>query len=167
MKDFVEENKALLKSYCFLARIIGWSIMFLGGIGITVLIVELCNIGLREGILIRGPLGIFQRSWFILMTTGLTALGVGQFIRYLFDKDYQGGWILRNGQKILWAFAFLVVWKGVSMVFVSISGYGVRASLLLVLSIVLFNAGKLLVLIGLAQILRRVMAVIEESRTLV
>lgn len=167
MNGFIEKNKALLKIYCLVARAIGWSILLLGGVGIAILIVKLCKIGIGEGILIRGPLGIFQRSWFILMTTGLTALGVAQFIRYLFDEDYQGGWILRNGQKILWAFAFLVAWKGVSMVFVSVSRYGIRDSLLLVLSIALFNAGKLLVLIGLAQILRRVMLVIKESRTLV
>ena len=163
MNGFIEKNKALLKIYCLLARAIGWSIMILGGVGLAIFIVKLSKIGIGEGILIRS----FQRSWFILMTTGLTALGVAQFIRYLFDEDYQGGWILRNGQKILWTFAFLVLWKGVSMVFVSISRYGARDSLLLVLSIALFNAGKLLVLIGLAQILRRVMLVIEESRTLV
>jgi len=169
MNSFIENNKSFLKVYCLLARSIGWSIMILGGVGVMIFIVKLSKIGIGEGVLMSGPLGlgIFQRSWFILMTTGLTALGVAQFIRYLFDRDYQGGWILRNGQKILWAFALLVLWKGVSMVFGSVLRYGAIDSLLFVLSIVLFNAGKVLVLIGLAQILRRVMAVVEESKTLV
>ena len=180
MNEFIEKNRRLLKIYCVAARIIGWLILILGGIGILTLLVKQWQVGWSHGVAIEGSLGIFQRSWFALMSYGLAALGVAQFIRYLFDRNYQPGWILRYADKILYVFAFFAIWKAVGAIWIFISNYdnATRTNLhsdisppytwlLLVLSVVLLCSAKLLAIIGLAQALRRLMPVIEESKTLV
>ena len=180
MNEFIEKNKGLLKFYCLAARIIGWLILILGGIGILTLLVEQWRVGWEHGVVIKGTLGIFQRSWFPLMSYGLAALGVAQFIRYLFDRNYQPGWILRYADKILYVFAFFAIWRAVGMIWIFVSNYDNAARmysrldisppytwLLLVLPVLLLCSAKLLAIIGLAQALRRIMPVIEESKTLV
>jgi len=180
MNEFIEKNRRLLKIYCVAARIIGWLILILGGIGILTLLVEQWRVGWEQGVVIKGALGVFQRSWFPLMSYGLVALGVSQFIRYLFDRNYQQGWILRYADKILYVFALFAIWRAVGAIWIFISNYDNAARmylrldisppytwLLLVLPVLLLCSAKLLAIIGLAQALRRIMPIIEESKTLV
>ena len=152
MNEFIEKNRRLLHFYCIAARIIGWLILILGGIGILTLLVKQWQVGWSHGVAIEGSLGIFQRSWFALMSYGLAALGVAQFIRYLFDRNYQQGWILRYADKILYVFAFFAIWRAVGAIWIFVSNYDNAARtnlhsdisppytwLLLVLSVVLYT----------------------------
>ena len=180
MNEFIEKNRRLLRIYCVAARIIGWLILILGGIAILTLLVEQWRVGWEQGVVIEGALGIFQRSWFPLMSYGLVALGVSQFIRYVFDRNYQQGWILRYADKVLYVFALFAIWKAIGAIWIFISNYDHAARmylrldisppytwLLLVLPVLLLCSAKLLAIIGLAQALRWIMPIIEESKTLV
>jgi len=94
---------------------------------------------------------------------------VAQLIRYLVESRYQPGWILRNADKILYVFSALVVLGAVieHSFYVSIMKDAGSFTPLYLLSLVLRSVGKVSVLLGLGQILRRMMPVIEESKTLV
>jgi len=177
MNEFIEKNKGLLRFYCIAARFIGWLILILGGIGILTYLVEQSRVGWEHVVVINV---IFQRSWFPLMSYGLSALGVAQFIRYLFDRNYQPGWILRYADKILYVFAFFDIWRAVGTICMFVENYDNAARLYLrldishpytwllpVMTVLLLCSAKLLAIIGLAQALRRIMPVIEESKTLV
>ncbi len=190
MNEFIEKNKRLLKIYCVALRIIGLLLLILGCVGIILLLLEASGIGGNRLVFLLNnwSLDIFKRSWFVIMLPGLAALVVAQFIRYLFDVEYQPGWILRYGDKILYVFAIFVFWYAVNEIWLSVSGYlGKGYSLpsanpysstailshpyehlfLVVLPVLLLGAAKLLALVGLGQILRRIMSIIKESRTLV
>jgi hypothetical protein len=194
MNEFIEKNRRLLKFYCVAARVIGWMLIVLGVIGI--LVIGFYSSGLRsaseesyireqyrEYILYAVPSQLFY------FTLGLVTLGVAQFIQYLIERKYKAVWILRHGDKILYMCAVLLVgsavinsvrnfgrliwflergnpglWWWMYFVLPERSIWSWRFFLLLP---VLLAAAKALVLVGLAQILRRILPVIEESKTLV
>ncbi len=170
MNAFIQQNKKLFKFYYLAARVIGWLIILLGCSGFLILLIKLCQVGWGQSFSIPGTQGVFVRSWFKLITTGLITLGVAQFIRYLLDVKYHAGWLLRYGNKILYAFALFVVWNiyvGIHIYFRSAAITDIEVWLLNVLPMLLLNSAKILVMVGLAQVLKRVMPMIEESRTLV
>ena len=91
MNEFIEKNKRLLKIYCVALRIIGLLLLILGCVGIILLLLEASGIGGNRLVFLLNnwSLDIFKRSWFVIMLPGLAALVVAQFIRYLFDVEYQ------------------------------------------------------------------------------
>lgn len=170
MNAFIKQNEKLLKFYYLAALVIGWLIIILGCSGILIVLVKLCQVGWGQSFSIPGAQGVFVRSWYRLIATGLISLGVAQFIRYLFDVKYRAGWLLRYGNKILYVFALFVVWN----IYVGIHIYFRRAAitdlevwLVNVLPMLLLNSAKILAMLGLAQVLKRVVPMIEESKTLV
>jgi len=169
MNEFIEKNRRLLHFYCIAARIMG-SVLLIAGLawGCTKAVALVSRINDWEAfktfVLADWPSGIFK---FILL--GLVALGIAQFIRYLFDREYKAGWILHNGDKILYVCAVLLIGNHV-WIYINDSSFNLSSlylRLLLGLLMLLYTAAKVLILIGLAQTLRRIMPVIEESKTLV
>ena len=161
MNTFIEKNKGLLKFYCIAARIIGWVLLITAGNQTVSTLSGHSNFSIPF---------VMPITIFIHILIGLVVLGVAQFIRYLFETEYKPGWILRYGEKILYLYAVLRVIRIVFLFFVDARtmgdsihyspwGFLVANGLPVVASA--------LILVGLAQILRRVMPIIEESKTLV
>ena len=160
MHDFIENNQRLLSIYSRAAQSIGRALVSLGAIFVVLSLVESRS---RANIPVGVVNGIFP---------GLMAMTIGQFIRYLLETDYQPGSMLRHGDKLLYLYAVLLV---MNSVWVRIQAMGIREGpglyysrlAFLMLPGLLALIGKVLILIGLGQILRRILPVIEESRTLV
>jgi len=114
---------------------------------------------------------VFPFSSFMLL--GLTLLGVVQFIRYLYDDEYQAGWSLRHGSSILYTFAAITFLVHIGGLLLRINyKTGMDADNYLGLSSdwplsALLSVGIVLILVGTGQALRRIMPVIEESKTIV
>lgn len=188
MNEFIEKNRRLLKFYCVVARIIGWALLLLPIIFIIWML--LTGSSTFRSFLSGLPPYYAERLWhwqafphwhrqvdllslvirFVL--PGLLALGLAQFIRYLFERDYHPGWILRCGEGILYLYAFLLagraIWSGFSFVSsVGLIAQPYSSPPLASLSFLLIAAAKAIMLIGLGQALARVMPLLEESKTLV
>lgn len=161
MNEFIEKNRRLLKLYCVAARIIGW-----------ILLITACTwtVSILSGYGRSSMPFVMPITIFIRILVGLVVLGVAQFIRYLFDREYQAGWILRHGEKILYLYAALRVIRIAFLLFLDAKKMGDSVYYspwgFLVLNGLPVVAGAL-ILVGLAQILQRIMPVIEESKTLV
>lgn len=170
MNSFVEQNKRLLLFYYRAARIGGWvfiSMAFLTFFGKSV--------GLASRI---GDMNEFRRFWehevplgmfSDVLPTGLLILGVSQLIWYLLETDHKARWILRNAPKLLYVYTAILIgyycWAGLMDVqahFNEPYDFPLRFIILTVFIVV-----KLLALIGVAGLLRRLLPMIEESRTLV
>lgn len=167
MNEFIEKNRRLLKAYCITAQFFGWLVLGIAGAGALVHSLALASrIGDSEAL--RAYLASVPWGMLGFIPTGLVALGIAQFIRYLLESGRQPGWILRYGEQILYMYATFVIGY-------YIWGYIVESHyfsslfdrLLSTLAFVLFPGAKVLVLVGLGQVLRRIMPVIEESKTLV
>jgi hypothetical protein len=168
MNEFVKRNRALLHFYCDAAQAIGWTLLlFVPSIGVVgTLLSGSVMSNWQSGKILYSVLVVFLNS----MSLGLVLLGVGKFIRYLFDSECQPSWMLRNGTRLLYACAVIVLVSCVLQHFWYTSLMkNVTNSLLLLrlLSMAIPALAKALILVGLGQILRRVLPVIEESKTLV
>jgi hypothetical protein len=109
---------------------------------------------------------------FDFMLPGLIALGVMQFIRYVFEDTDKPGCILRNADRLFYMYAVFLALKSYFKYLFFTEWYAEAISLepsrlLFIQPFLLPTVAKILILVGLGQILRRLLTVIEESKTLV
>ena len=175
MNEFIEKNIRLLKLYRLAARIIGW--VLIGGGTIWFLIYMFCILAAMDaaGELVWPPALkniIYSSSSyaFELLFPGLIALIVAQLIAYIIVDENKQPRLLQYGQFVLYAFATLVVgrailhyclWHGIVFEGQNTTG------LLFIQPLIVPVAAKVLILVALAQAFRRILPVIEESKTLV
>jgi hypothetical protein len=167
MNEFIEKNRGLLRFYCIAAQCFGWGVLVVVGAAVLGHSLALATrIGDSEALAVYLPNVPWNMISFIPI--GIVALGVGQFIRYLIDSECQLSWLLRHGDKLLCLYAVFVIGYYVLGFLRAFSFHtSLFETLVRLLVFVLFPGAKVLVLIGLGQLLRRVLPVIEESKTLV
>ena len=167
MNELIEKNRGLLRFYCIAARTIGWILIIVGPLSAIVSLF----IGLPGGERLR-PYMLYRLSeqlilGFVLL--GLVMLSLAQFVRYLYENDYQPGWILRHGDKVLYLYAAgsivsPIVWYCFQM---TIRSDNLTDTLLFFMSAELPALGRGLIYVGMGQVLRRMAPIVEESKTLV
>ncbi len=164
MNEFIAKNKRLLKIYYIAALIMGWILIVLPTVKTAGVVFNLWRIsGYRMVIVLQFVFG--------QIILGILLLAVAQFIRFLTSHSHEPGRLLRYIDKIIYLYA---IGKVAQMVFLYIR-----------LETLAENAGPhfsvwgsfstyavpaiawVLVLVGLGQILKRSIPVIEESKTLV
>ena len=168
MNTFIEKNRPWLKFYCTTARIIGWVILIMAGAGGISQILAM-NF-LFGDYTIPYRLFVVKSVLFDGVLTGILVLGIAQFIRYLFECEYKPGYILRNGDKILYLYAFLLIAGGLwQLLLISMMDFGLnfKAMIPAMLVSLIHPVPKVLIIVGLAQVVKRILPVIEESKTLV
>ena len=166
MNEFIEKNRKLLLFYYWAMRIGGWvflAIVFLDSVALASRIGDWNEF--NRYYQHDAPWGMFSN----ILPTGLLVLGVAQLIRYLLECEYRPGWILHDADKLLYVYAAILIayycWAGVTEM---ISRFNEPYDFpLRLIMLVIFILVKLLALVGLAQLLRRLLPMIEESRTLV
>ena len=169
MKEFIKKNRALLKLYCIVAGIIGW-LLVIGGVFWFILTVSSIDTSTAERP--EGLMYLISSMLFDFALPGLIALGVMQFIRYLFSDTDKPGWLLGMADWLFYWYAVFLIFKAYFK-YIQYSewyaeAYGLETShLLFVQPFLLPTVAKVLILVGLGQIIRRIMPVIEESKTLV
>ncbi len=168
MNAFIEENKGLLKNYCIVARIIGWLFLVSG-----------CLNGIGGSIMMFTKLDQYQNfmAYFCAMPfrdlnnifVGLFALWCSRFIKFLSEADYKQDWLLRCATKLLYYYAAIVLLYNFIAI-VGIHGFsfdqigGIIGRMFI---FVFFGCIWSIAFVGLGFILKRIMPVIEESKTLV
>ncbi len=167
MNAFIEQNKRLLKVCCTTARIYGWLLLSFG---------LLATAGHSFALMTRiGKWDMFYdyfetMPWNVIggVASGVLALGIGQFIRFVIDNDCRPGWILQNASGLLYVYAAFV---GVFIIIITVMAFPHWENwgeiTIRLLGRAIHVAGKILLLIGVALVLKRIMPVIEESKTLV
>jgi hypothetical protein len=175
MNEFIEKNRGLLRFYGIAARVIGW-VLIIGGV-IWFLLFALCILAVSDA---AGSLGwpytnenlLYASSAFVFdfIFLGLLILIIGQLIRYTLETEYKPGWLLRFGDKILYVYALVVVGRAILRYCILhadlMEKFG-SGRLLFIQPIVVPLAAKALIIVALGILLRRLMPVIEESKTLV
>jgi len=170
MNTFIQKNRKLLRFYYWATRIGGWaflSLACLAIVGHSVALVTRISDWQEFSRYYQHdvPWGMFSN----VLPTGLLAIGISQLIRYLLETDLKPGWILRNADKLLYAYTAILIiyycWMTTTEVILRYDQpYDFPARLIVS---VLFIMLKLLALTGIAQILGKAIPVIEESRTLI
>ena len=169
MNEFIQKNKKLLEIYNYLANIIGWILIVLTPVLILILLLN------RTGGNIRSISDV-NIYFFVLsihtgianyLCLGLILLVVARFIKYLYSEEPKPGWLLRHFDKIIYLYT-IVIAMGISLEYLpqkkAITWQEILAYSLPVLII---NAAKVFILIGLGHVMNKVLPVIEESKSLV
>jgi hypothetical protein len=175
MNEFIEKNRRLLKFYCTAARIFGW-VLICGGT-IWFLLFVLLTLAVDDA---AGTIGwphtldnfVYSTSSYVFefALLGLVALLVAQLIKYMLESEYIPGYILRFGDMILYVYAALLIVQNTLIYYVlnrECLSTLKPGHLIFVKPLIVPLATKVLILVGLGQILRRLLNVIEESKTLV
>ena len=170
MNEFIEKNRRLLHFYCETLRTIGSVILILGllgGCGMTIFAL-LSKFGYWPATKSFNMVIIaWLPSYLKAIVFWIGILGLAQFIKYLFEKNYKPGWILRHGDMFFYLYALLTILEAVWIYMTNYhspsSDIRVDMGFVTVFSIVV----KVMALVGLGRILRHLMPVIEESKTLV
>ena len=169
IQTFIEKNRKLMVVYYWVARVGGWVFLVLASLAAVghgvALVSRMGDWDEFNRYCQHVPWGMFNNG----LPTGLLALGIAQLIRYLLETDRRPDWILRNADKLLYTYTAILVgyccWRGTTEVIVHFNepyDFPLRLIMLIILISV-----KLLVLVGVAELLRRLLPMIEESRTLV
>ena len=170
MNEITEKNRRLLHFYCETLRTIGSVILILSFLGVFTMTIFalLSKFGYWPA---TKPFNMVIITWlpsFLkAMFFWIGILGLAQFIKYLVERNYKPGWILRHGDMFFYLYALLTILEAV---WIYMTNYhspslSVRVDMgfVTVFSIVV----KVMALVGLGRILRHLMPVIEESKTLV
>ena len=175
MNEFIEKNKVLLKVFRMVATIVGFVLIFGGGFWFVCLFNSL-KIDFASANIIWADIILFASSSLVygFALTGLVILGIGQFIRYICESESKAGFMVRNGDKLLYIYAVFMILKTICSYFwyvdfkfaeaIRESGF---ARTLFLQGYILPTLAKVLILIGVGIVLRRIIPVIDESRTLV
>ncbi|MHC4265753.1 MAG: hypothetical protein ACYSUK_07460, partial [Planctomycetota bacterium] len=167
-EEVVKEKRKLLGFFCTAVQVIGW-ILVVGGVFWFVHLVAGPKGKLTEGTEDIEQL-LTMISWFAFdfVFIGLTAVILAQLARYALGKENKARLLLRCGDKILYFFAFLgVLWAyfriRLSIEMIEDSYF----EFLYLQPLILPTIAKALILVGLGQILKRIIPVIEEYKSLV
>jgi hypothetical protein len=175
MDEFIEKNRRLLHFYCETLRTIGSVILILQLLVVCAMTIFalLSKFGYWPAPYwpAHKTFNMFIIAWLpsylkaIVFWIGI--LGLAQFIKYLFERNYKPGWILRHGDMFFYLYALLTILEAVWIYMTNYhspsSDIRVDMGFVTVFSIVV----KVMALVGLGRILRHLMPVIEESKTLV
>jgi hypothetical protein len=174
MNEFIEKNKRLLRFYSTSARIFGW-VLICGGT-IWFLMFILVTLAVNDA---AGEIGwphtydnfVYSTSSYVFefIMLGLIAFLVAQLIRYILESEYNPGYILRFGDKILYVYAALLIVQDTSIYYLlhrKLLSFSI-GRFLFAQPLIVPLAAKILIVVGLGQIFRRILNVLEESKTLV
>ena len=172
IQTFIEKNRKMLLFYYWAMRIGGWMLLSLPSLAVIGHSFALATRITDSQEFIRYwhhdvPWGMFTH----LIPASILALGVTQLIWYLLETEHKPGWILRNADKLLYVYTAIMFG---CYIFMSVKGlsktitWDTNVEFIIRIFIgVVFISVKILALVGLAQILKRLLPLIEESRTLV
>jgi hypothetical protein len=169
LNNAIEKNKRLLGFCSHVAQISGLLLLLLGFIFLLAVPWGFYMTGGGLGIVT-----VISRYVFRLIFPGLFLLGINQFIKSLLDINFRANWILKFSDKIIYLYVFLLI---VNSIRLSMSNETIRVVIVVNMhhfwtwiawvpfAISIFV--KALLWIGMAQVLQRIVPMIEESRTLV
>ena len=175
MNAFIEQNRQLLKFYRMAARVIGWVLICGGTMWFSIYLFSILAAVDAAGELVWPHTSknvIYSSSSFVFefLVPGLIAIIVAQLMAYIVGDESKRPRLLQYGQFILYAFAVLVIGKAIlhyclwhGVVFKGEN----TAGLLFIQPLIVPVAAKVLIIVALAQAFKRILPVIEESKTLV
>ncbi|MHC4290056.1 MAG: hypothetical protein ACYSOF_09890 [Planctomycetota bacterium] len=170
MNTFIEKNMKLLKFFHAALRLSGWLSLASGLFSPIVLIVvaKKYDPQMMRDILLYSPLNCFT-----LLFLGLFAIGLAQLIRHLFDSNRNPGFILHHGDKIIYAYVVftLIVATIRTVTFVKhLLIPEIAGDLIFISSFIanmVYYIANVIIFIGVALFLRRLLPVIDEHKSLI
>ncbi len=170
MNNFIEQNKKWLKFYSIASGTLGWLMI----IFVCILFLSLVWLSwtmswgvLEERRILLLSFGAVIEKIFGWLPVSIILLGIGQLLKYIYDDGHTITipWLLRNGAKLFYLFAVLaflrpfIIYSYQHMMHMN---FEVK-----VITSICFLFANVLIFIGLGNILKRLLPIIEEHKSLV
>ncbi len=179
MTQFIEKHRRLLQAYCLIARILGW-VLLLGGASWLIAIagkVEIIAGGDQKQI--DFFLYVISALVYDFVIPGFLAFAIGGLLDYLLRPMKKPPLILGMTNKLCYVYSVFLILKILPLIafhtdylfanfrYLTIPELSEQTQILIVQPLLVTTLAKILLLIGIAMILPRLLPVIEESKTLV
>lgn len=169
MNQFIEEQRSFLARMSRMIRVSSLILVVLGtlwaGIKAVALISRLGDWNALCEMWKDTPSAIV-----LFLLLGIIGLGLASFLRYMYDPEYKPNWIVKRGEKLLYAFAAFVAIQGcvyAGLILYRYASLSLAMTLIICIGYLVFVVGAVLVLAGLAQVYKRLLPMIDEARALV
>ena len=169
LNNAIEKNKRYLRFCSCVAQFSGLLLLFLGFISIVMMLWNFCQPDRFPKYDIALAYKIISPFIFRQVFPGLFLLGISKLITCLIDINFKPNWILKSSDKIIYLYVVLLI---INFIFFSIyQTEAIVASphhyLTTWIPSAIFTSVKALLWVGMAQVLRRIVPIIEESKSLV
>jgi hypothetical protein len=174
MASFVTENKRLLRFYWKTAHSFGWGLLLAAVL--LFLLFTFVILAVNDAAGQREWTGLNKNIYYAIagllfnfVVPGLISLCVSQMIRFILEVEYKGGWILRHGHWILYGSGVAILGRIILTANFISQTSGLNSLMILTSGAFSYipTLAKIMILFGLGEILRRILPIIDESRTLV
>lgn len=182
MMEMKDNQWRWLKPYIGFARWVGWLLIFFAVFFLGLSPYEIFTIHHEThqpySVLLTNALG---QSWQLLRTMlmpGILSMGIAQFLRWIMERDSKPGLLLRHGPRLLLIAAAvyffqmaLMIWR-LPDLFAKLTApqYNLNPVLLTGYTIIpnlLMQVAPVIILLGLAEALRRLGPIVDESKELI
>lgn len=169
LNNAIEKNKRYLHFCSCVAQFSGLLFLFLGFISIVMMLWNFCQPGRFPKHDVALVYKFISPFIFSQVFPGLFLLGISKLIKCLIDINFKTNWILKFSDKIIYLYVVLLI---INFIFFSIyPTEAIIASphhyLATWIPSAIFTSVKVLLWVGVAQVLRRIVPIIQESKTLV
>jgi hypothetical protein len=178
MNEFIEKNSRLLRIYCVVAKVVGWFLLLAGILWFAYAIWGIYTINAgqirtaqqRELIEVSTYLSVTHAFDFVI--PGLLAFSISQLLVYIIRPEVKAGLMLRLADKLCYIYVAVLIVEallGVNSCFANPKFLEVSQSyrMLFIQPLLSPLPAKIILLIGAGMIIRRLLPVIDESKTLV
>ena len=169
LNNAIEKNKRYLRFCSYVAQFSGLLLLLLGFISLVLTLWNFYPTDRLPKYDVALVCKYISPYIFRFVFPGLFLLGINQLIKYLIDINFKPNWILKFSDKIIYLYVALLI---INFIFFSI--YQTEAIVARRLHYLttwmpsaIFTSVKALLWVGMAQVLRRIVPIIEESKTLV
>jgi hypothetical protein len=177
MNEFIEKNSRLLRTYCVVAKCVGWFLLLVGTLWFAYAIwgIYTINAGQITTAQQRESIEISTFSVthaFDFVIPGLLAFSISQLLVYIIRPEVKAGLMLRLADKLCYIYVVVLIVGAFATAnswfanpqFVEVSQ---RYRMLFIQPLLSPLPAKIILLIGAGMIIRRLLPVIDESKTLV
>jgi hypothetical protein len=167
MNDLIEKNRGLLELYYFAASIIGWILICMTPFLFILQIYSWSNFPVPRESQFYGMLNSSSKIILNYLMFGIVILCIARIIKYLHSEEKYSGWFLTHMEKLLYIYAILIIasifieYKNPSM---SPPVITLKIIATYVLPLIIFKGAQVLIIMGIAHILHRIIPIIEESK---
>jgi len=164
LPNFIDKNERFLRLCCKVARFFG--LLLIAFVALNLISMPLLGTNFLQFIQFA-PTAILR-----FVFPAFLLLGIEQLIKCLIVSDFKPNWILRFGDKIIYIYAsFLLINFVYSFMYthkiIYSSGYDIYFVLKTLIPSAIFTFIKILIWIGIGLVLKRILPIIQESKTLI
>ena len=169
-RNFLTENRRLLQLSSNIARFYGLLALLGTGVLIVTLLIAVTSGAMDASVMVMMRTELFPKVP-IIVFYGFAALIIADFMSFLVTSEDEPKWILKHGDKIIYVYVLYCIIGAVFRIMPS----GRTEELLVlnfsrILDLTFFGlrtAARVLIWVGIAITLRKIVPIIKESKTLV